>query len=701
MFRSLLFLTLTFLSVFHCQASSTGSGPHINVELISEHQSIAKGQTVWVGVLLSPEPEWHTYWRNPGDSGEAPTISWQADADIQFGDIQWPIPKAIRVAHLVNYGYEGENLLMVPITINQIKPNSDSVTLNADLSWLVCKEDCIPGWASLSLTLPISESPTLSKHAPLFKQTRLQLPVNTNAQINAKISAKKNLFVGLKLDNIDNIEYELTDNHIALSLPIPDASDWQLLPFRSDIIQHNEPQQWLTQEGESQANILLAKSDYFTVKDQPIEFLLTNNQTGIYIKATKNQGMVESTESFAMIVLFAFIGGLILNIMPCVLPVLSFKALSFAAHSHQHTRSNLLKQFGFPIGVLMSFWLFAALVISLKASGNAIGWGFHLQQPYVIAALAFLFVYIALMLWDATPSLFNLAGAGNSLTQGDSFISQFFTGVLAVIVASPCTAPFMASALGVAMISPSTDTLIIFTALGLGFALPMTLLTLVPQLGKLIPKPGNWMVTFKHLLAFPMIATVIWLVWVFIAQTSSLGQLWLMSGLVLFSFGVWCASQCQKFMRIVWLGLALATAIFTANMGAQSIATQSEIKNTGLSQPFSEQLLSELRSNNQVVFVNMTADWCITCKVNEQVAFSNESFNDLISDPNIHYLVGDWTNKNNEILQYLTRYQRSGVPLYVMYAGQGAGTILPQVLTPNIVINAINQAQQEINNEKR
>jgi thiol:disulfide interchange protein DsbD len=208
------------------------------------------------------------------------------------------------------------------------------------------------------------------------------------------------------------------------------------------------------------------------------------------------------------------------------------------------------------------------------------------------------------------------------------------------------------------------------------------------------------MVTFKHLLAFPMIATVIWLVWVFIAQTSSLGQLWLMSGLVLFSFGVWCASQCQKFMRIVWLGLALATAIFTANMGAQSVAAQSEIKNTGLSQPFSEQLLSELRSNNQVVFVNMTADWCITCKVNEQVAFSNESFNDLISDPNIHYLVGDWTNKNSEILQYLTRYQRSGVPLYVMYAGQGEGTILPQVLTSNIVINAINQAQQEINNEK-
>ena len=690
MLRNIIYLLLTFFSVFHCYASSKGSGPHINVELVSEHQTVAKGETAWVGILLSPESEWHTYWRNPGDSGEAPTIRWQSDAEIQFGDIQWPIPKAIRVAHLVNYGYEGDHLLMVPMTIHQTPKDKDSVTINADLSWLVCKEDCIPGWATLSLTLPISDSPKLSQYAPLLAKTRQQLPAKNNA---------KSSFLGGVI--VDNIEYEITDEHIALSVPVPDVSDWQLLPFRSDIIQHNQPQQWIVENNQNVANVLLAKSDYFTIKDQPIEFLLTNNKTGSYIKATKNTGMVESSESFAMMMLFAFIGGLILNIMPCVLPVLSFKALSFAAHSHQHSRAQRVTQLGFPLGVLGSFWLFAALVISLKASGSAIGWGFHLQQPYVIAALAFLFVYIAFMLRDATPSLFNLSGAGNALTQGDSFMSQFFTGVLAVIVASPCTAPFMASALGVAMISPSSDTVLIFTALGFGFALPMTLLTLVPQLAALIPKPGNWMVTFKHLLAFPMIATVIWLVWVFIAQTSSLGQLWLMAGLLFFALCVWCASKCTKVMRLVWLALALASAVLSANMGAQSKVQPNVSDNSNLSQPFSERLLSELRWQNQVVVVNMTADWCITCKVNEQVAFSDQAFDELISDPNIHYLVGDWTNKNSEILQYLTRYERSGVPLYVMYAGQQAGTVLPQVLTPNTVINAINQAKQELHNEKR
>lgn len=657
------------LSTYVTNTAQLGRGPHIEVALVSELDGAKVGQEQWLGILLSTEKHWHTYWRNAGDSGEPPTVNWQSPSDITFGEFHWPIPTQIPVAHLTNYGYEGKTLLMVPFTINKLAPEVSRVSITADLSWLVCKEDCIPGWATLSIELPVLDLPELAANGQLFEQTRKLLPQPE------KLSAL----------------YEVTDQFLTLSLELPSKSDWQLLPFRSDLIQHSAQQQWLTEPDNVKTNVLLEKSDYFSVESEPIDWLLTDGHKGYYVQATVNTtkpSIPLGQASIWLMVLFAFIGGLILNIMPCVLPVLSLKAMSVTSSGDSKNHWGCL------IGIMVSFGLFATLIIALKASGNAIGWGFHLQEPLVIAFLAFLFVFIALMLWDLVPNVAGISGLGQSLTQGDSFTSSFFTGVLAVIVASPCTAPFMATALGVAMVSPAYVTFLIFAALGLGFALPMTLLSLSPRFARLLPKPGAWMKTFKHFLAFPMLATVIWLIWVFLGQTNSLGQLWLLTGLLSFAFFFWLASLYAGKKALMATILGLFVAFYTSIKGSELATTAQVITQSS----FSEQKLVNMRNNNQVIVVNMTADWCITCKVNEQVAFSDATLQAILAQENVQYLVGDWTNKNQEILDYLTRYQRSGVPLYVVYAGNQSEQVLPQVLTPDIVINAIQQAQQELNN---
>ncbi|REL27617.1 hypothetical protein DXX93_14340 [Thalassotalea euphylliae] len=675
--------------------SSTAKGPHIEVALLSEHNEITQKSgdgTQWLGILLSPDDNWHTYWRNAGDSGEAPQVRWQSSADIEFGDIQWPLPEQIPVAHLMNYGYSGDTLLMVPFVVKGELSRQQSITITADLSWLVCQEDCIPGWASLTIELPTSDNALPSAYAVLFEQTRARLP--TTHWLSA--------------------QYEITQEHLTLAAEIPYPSNWQLLPFRSDLIQHSSAQQWLQTDNHDKANVLLKKSDYFSLGEEPIEFLLTDGAAGYYLTATFNdasgavlaasaKGVNSTAQPFWLMLLFAFIGGLMLNIMPCVLPVLSLKAMALAVNKGDEP-STSKHHWGYLLGILVSFWLFAGVILGLKASGEAIGWGFHLQQPLVIAALCFLFVFIALMLLDVAPNGAGLAGFGEKLTQGNSVASQFFTGVLAVIVASPCTAPFMATALGVAMVSPALNTVLIFTALAIGFALPMLLLSFSARFASLIPKPGAWMETFKQFLAFPMLATVIWLLWVFLGQTNSVGQLWLLSGLLMFTLCLWLASKSVGKESHLAVLAAFVIAGYSSQQGSEygaDIASVQYQDGTGaqslnIGHAFSEQKLAQLRNNNQVVVVNMTADWCITCKVNEQVAFRDEDLLALLQQQNVHYLVGDWTNKNSEILAFLTRYQRSGVPLYVVYAGAGKEQVLPQVLTPNIVISAIQQAQQEL-----
>lgn len=643
-------------------ADSSATGPHIRVQLLSEHSGLQAGKDNWLGVLFSPDPHWHTYWQNPGDSGEPPTLQWTLPAGGTAGDIQWPLPSAIPVAHLVNYGYEGPNLLMVPIHIPETYKDHQ-MTLSVAVSWLVCREDCIPGWADLSITLPISPEPVPGLNSELFARTRNVLP--SQLRLNAR--------------------HEITAQHLSVAFQPPLDGDWQLLPLKAGVTQHNQPQQTVTTE--SGITALLAKSEYFqSVDGASLDFLLTNGEQGWYLNSQLNTGTYQEQTPIWLYGLMALLGGIILNFMPCVLPVLSIKAMSLRTQG-----APGVAKWGYALGVMLSFVGFALLIEILKQSGQMVGWGFHMQEPVVIAMLAYLFVFIALMLMDLAPSGAGLAGIGQSLTQGQGFASQFFTGVLAVLVASPCTAPFMAAALGVALVSDLTVSLWIFMCLGLGFALPLTLLFVFPSLAGLLPRPGAWMQTFRQFLVFPMLATVIWLIWVFAAQAGNLAQAMLLAGLLLFALLIWLAQS-----RIVLLRRGALVGALLLVVGQLWQVVGAEAEPVSAKQSFSRQALTQLRNRDQVVLVNMTADWCITCKVNEQVALNDKTLKELFAQPDVHYLVGDWTNKNAEILDFLQQYQRSGVPLYVLYTGQRSEQVLPQILTTQLVVNAIQQAREEL-----
>lgn len=647
-------------------AQSQASGPHIKVSLLSEYQQFSQG-TNWVGVLFEPDPQWHTYWRNPGDSGEAPTFNWTLPDYAKAGEIEWPIPYEIRVAHLVNYGYEGANLLMVPIHINS--GIATSVNISVDVSWLVCKEDCIPGWATLSKQINLAETKSLGENSSLFSATRSHLPKPQH------VIAK----------------HETTEQNIVVSLTAPGKGDWRLLALDSGIMQHNAAQNIVASSEEDQISIVLQRSDYFAGSNADISFLLSDGEQAYYLKSSLNSAPINKQEySLVLLAAMAFAGGLILNLMPCVLPILSIKALSMQSQS-----TSLFNKSAYLLGVLCSFLGFALLIVLFKQGGNAVGWGFHMQHPWVVALLAFLFTFIALSLMDIIPSTGRFSGIGQSLIQGQSNTSQFMTGVLAVIVASPCTAPFMAAALGVAMVSDAVVTFTVFASLGLGFALPMTLLFLIPSLKRRLPKPGPWMVSFRQFLVFPILATVIWLVWIYMQQTSSLAQLWLLCGLLTFCMLVWFATKSSKYIALTFYLLALGFVGVVAFKPYQSTTPEM----ASMSVPFSQQRLDQLKDDNQVVLVNMTADWCITCKVNEQVAFSSIQFEQAIQSQNVQYMIGDWTNKNDQILKYLNQYQRSGVPLYVLYSGNKNTRVLPQILTTQSVVEAIAIAKGEIQDE--
>ena len=668
-------LVLTFVSLHslgaHAEAtiSSTATGPHIRVSLLSENKQLQPGVN-WLGVFLDPEPDWHTYWRNPGDSGEPPTINWELPAGFIAGDIQWPLPKAIPVAHLVNYGYEGQTLLMVPVEVPTRSVGQQALTVTANLTWLVCKEDCIPGDAQLSKTFSITEVATPSADAALFAETRTKLPV----------------------DVVVTAQHEVTDTTVAFSFASDDINqDWKVFPFRGDLLQHNAAQSINVQDG--QVIVAIPKSEYLSDAPDELDLLVTDGNAGFRVRSSLQAAQVtlakQPNQSLLVMVLFAFLGGLILNLMPCVLPILSLKALSL---SDTEAHPGGLQKWAYAIGVFAMFNVIALIIISLKSGGNAVGWGFQMQNPWVVVALIFLFAFIALSLLDAVPNTGRFAGLGESLTRGDSAGAHFFTGVLAVVVASPCTAPFMAAAVGIAMVSQAAVTLLIFNALALGFALPLVLLQMSSTVRGWLPRPGAWMNHLKHLLAFPMLATVAWLLWVLAGQTSSMTQFGVMLSLVAFSMLLWISSISRGAWQTVALVLGGLCVIWPLTTLTPATSSEQMAGKT----TFSVAALQALRADNQVVLVNMTADWCITCKVNEQTALGTSTVQQMLADEDIHYLVGDWTNKNSEILEFLKSYERSGVPLYIVYAGTKSHEVLPQLLTPNMVIEAIQRAKEAI-----
>lgn len=678
--RPLIFALLTVLAIGAGWLASALANPvsqeRIEVELVSEQSSIQPGGTTRLGLRLLPDPNWHTYWVNPGDSGLPIDLDWSLPAGSGVEDIDWPYPQRIEVGHLVNYGYEGEHLLPVRITWPEDLSVGESIDVGLETDWLVCKIECIPGQAQLSLRLPVSDTSgsVVSEWADLFAWADGRQPQRVVESARFKIEA-------------DQLSVQLPTQGLALSSPLGPEN---IFVKNDNVVDHAQP--FFVAQSDQSSQLALPLSPYFNGQLDSLGVVVVDGQSGEAFEWSGQPGelvttdpLSQSPKSYFWVILSALIGGVLLNLMPCVFPVLSIKALHLVQTPSAAHRTHAL---AYTAGVVAAFSALATALLALRAGGQAIGWGFQLQSPWVVGALIYVFFVMGLSLSGAVAFGNRLMGLGQSAVSSSTHLGSFMTGVLASIVASPCTAPFMGAALGAAVLMPWWGGLGVFLMLGFGLALPLLVLGFFPKLARWLPKPGPWMETFKQLMAFPLYLAAVWLVWVLARQTDAMAVAYVLVGLVALAFVLWLAKLPERHptltnIRHVVVALGLVLAIVMLASAARS-TVDGEQPDDGLSEPFSQARLDRAVDDpTTAVFVNMTADWCVTCLVNEQVALSSERFTQTLKDHNVLYLKGDWTRRDETITNYLARFERNGVPLYVAYPRNGDPPIvLPQVLTP-------------------
>lgn len=683
-------------SFFACLAGTSAfAAPvvkdHVEAELVAEHQTFRPGDfDNWIALRLRPEPGWHVYWRNPGDSGIATSLQWQLPPGVAAGDMQWPFPHRHSLGPLTNYGYGEETLHLVPLRIESAPADGSPLRLSAVAKWLVCADICIPGEAQLDLSLPVdSASPKLDKiWETRFQKAREELPRAA-----------------------PDWDSRFATEHQDLSLSIegaqfPAEAELEFYPIANDLVAHAAPQR-LAVDAQNGLRLSQRLSNYFVVAPESVEGVLVVREAAgaRAFQIAASPGKVEAVPeaavsasapapegigvSLPLILAFALLGGLILNLMPCVFPVLSLKALSMIQTGAQSSAAQRRHCLAYTAGVLASFMLVAAILIALRASGLALGWGFQLQSPVFVALLSWLMFAVGLSFSGAVHFGTGWMGAGQSLAAKPGLAGSFFTGVLAVVVASPCTAPFMGPALGFALTQAAWVSLPVFIALGLGLALPFLLLGFVPALARALPRPGPWMETFKHTMAFPMYLTAVWLLWVLGGLTDRDGMAWALVGMVLVALALWLRSANAGPLRRVAGALALVAAGLTLFHPDMRVGPpRSPGAAAGDHEIYSDARFAELRAQGRSVFVDFTADWCLTCKFNELGALRSAQVREMFAKREVVTLVGDWTRADPAITAVLARYGRSGVPLYLASRSGAEPIVLPQVLTPALVADA-------------
>lgn len=701
----------------HAQTAGPQRTERIEAELVALSAWAAPGSTAVVAIRQKIEPGWHTYWRNPGDSGGPTTLTWTLPRGVTAGDIVWPLPDRQRLQGLVNYGYENAVYLPVPVEVPADARPGTTLPLTVRALFLVCSDEmCVPDELTLSMALPVRDgaAPLDPAHGAAIARILEQAPRP------AGVAARATLRDGI-------ITLTATGGPLAGRDPGPSY----FFPFEAGVIDHAAAQtgSWgprgltlvITGGGKTRAGGLAAPVEgvlatalgAFEIRAEPGEPLAGATGSGDLAAmpeaAAAAGGAAPATgwTTFAQAALFALLGGLILNLMPCVFPILAMKAaaLTASAHDTRHARRDGL---AFLAGVLTTFLVLAGALLALRAAGEAVGWGFQLQSPPVTAGLALLMLAVALNLSGVFHVGGGLQGAGSGpLSRLPGGVGAFFTGVLAVVVAAPCTAPFMAFALGAALVMPWPMALVVFLMLGLGLALPFVIVSLSPGLLRRLPKPGAWMERLKGLLAFPMYATALWLAWVFGRQTGAdaLGLLFVAG--VLAALGLWLlgVGQTERGLgrRGVLHGAGGAVALVLA-VAALVLAARSPVVAPGVSPEasagsvmegaaWSPEAVAAARAESRPVLVNFTADWCVTCKINERAALSSGEVKRAMETTNAVYLVADWTRRDDAITAELQRRGRSGVPLYLIYSpGTDEPRILPQLLTGGLVVQALNEA---------
>ncbi|WHZ09574.1 MAG: Cytochrome c-type biogenesis protein DsbD, protein-disulfide reductase [Burkholderiaceae bacterium] len=683
-------------------AGSVVTTEQVRAELIAQApDGVAPGHALWVGLKLTHAPGWHTYWKNAGDSGLPTHLQWTLPKGVSAGDIAWPMPRRITVGPLVNYGYDGTVLLPVPL---DVAPDFHAALLSRDLdvklhaSWLVCRTECIPQEGDFRLAIPIAGSTSLNRAAFDAAHAAQPRPLSNGSQAEVADRALRLRVAGLPAALV--------------------GKPLQIFPETSEVIDNAAPitQQW--QGGVWTASLPLSPQRSASPAQFPVVLAAAGAGepgtgyradpavTGTWPKlapaaavspalaaalqantaAPAAGGILTAAAAPALLAaLFgALLGGLLLNLMPCVFPVLAIKVLGLTRHANDR-RAHRVSALAYTAGQLGSFLALGALMLALRALGAQFGWGFQLQSPLVVAALAALFTVIGLNL----AGLFEFGRfvpAGLAATEArHPVVNSFLAGVLTVLIASPCTAPFMGAAIGLAVGLPATQALAVFGAVGIGMALPYLAAALVPGVARLLPRPGAWMQVFRRLMAFPMFATVVWLVWVLGRQSGIDGAAALLALLVALGAVLWAATLAGTSRIVVasisiasfaWLAVALGPNITKLPPAATAQATAD-----GPWQPWEPGRVEQVLASGRPVFVDFTAAWCVTCQFNQKTTLSNKALLADLAAKNVVLLRADWTRRDPAIGAALRSLGRSGVPAYVLYEAGRAPRLLSELPT--------------------
>ncbi len=703
--RTLLAALLVVAAAFQGSVAQPVRVDHAEAELVAATDAIVPGQPLSAGLLIRHDPHWHTYWRVPGDSGLPTTIDWRLPAGFAAGPIEWPVPKRLPIGPLMNFGYEGELLLPVRITVPADAAVGQTVQLKARADWLICKEVCIPGGADLQLALPVKAAASPSGFAPLFASTRAQVPQPTTlAAASATIDGGRIRLAFKPAAPLRQLEFfpiEEARIEPAAAQTLRDDAEGAALYLTSV---QPVAAEFARLKGVLVANGGPAAADRGGWAGE-VDLPLVAGVVPQAAPATASASTAGATAvTFWVALAGAFVGGLILNLMPCVFPVLSLKLLSLMQHQRAGNEAHLpnasLRAHGgaFAAGVLACFVLLAALLIALRAAGEQLGWGFQLQTPWVIAGLTLLFFLIGLNLLGAFEFSFGGALASSGAAQrlqGDRLSGSFATGVLAVVVAAPCTAPFMGAALGYAVTQPAPVALAVFAMLGAGMAAPYVALTWMPALLRRLPRPGVWMLRFRQVMAFPMFATCVWLLWVLAQQIGVDAVALVLGGLVLTALAAWAAGLAQTgARRWRWVALAVAPValygVFGMTLPGSAPAPGEPARGANAAgwQAWSRTTQEAKVAAGTPVFVDFTAAWCVTCQANKRLVLASDAVRAAFAQRGVTLLRADWTSRDDEITRELARFNRNGVPLYVLYGG-GTTQVLPELLTERIVLDAL------------
>ena len=696
-------LSLAFFMVFSSAQADALKAAHLTVELLSDRDSIASAEKFNLAVRFQVEKGWHIYWKNPGDSGLAPKFTFRLPDSFSRTELKWPAPERIPFGPLVNYGYRDEVFIILPVTASSELGGMKDAQFSLNAEWVVCKEECIPGNGVLELHIPLSkkEKGEVSKWAPSIEEALKAVPQELKwLRVSASVEAH------LITLNISSDSPSLPDGQLVFIPEFPGMIEGAA----EQIVERNSSglKMLLTKAyGESDlreiSGLLMAKDGWPA----------TDGVKAAEIAAPIAGAALDMKEKTAassylwILLLSSFLGGMILNLMPCVLPVISIKIVFFLEQARENPAKLKAHGLLYSAGVIASFWCLAAIFLAFRSAGQELGWGFQLQSPAFVLTMAFLLFVVAMNLLGVFEVGASLQNLSSRLMPEDGQVSSFGSGVLATILATPCSAPFVGTAIAVAALLHPLSAFLVFTALGAGLAAPYLALSWIPSLSRVLPKPGIWMLYFKRVMAVPVLLTVMWLVWVFRMQTDFTSTLWLCAGLCIAAMSLWIFGSYstplnQKYVRmtsslaavllfVISVSLALPADVNYRNFSAEYTEDAHGLK----WEKYSREKLDAYRQEHRPVFVDFTAAWCITCQVNKRLAFGSSAVIEYLKGSNIALLRGDWTSRDPRIAAEIASFGRSGVPLNILFKSNPniQPHIFPAIISPGSLLEELKDAE--------